>query len=126
MWRRFSRVCVRTGLPGDAAGLVVSRHQDVVNIALTYQNNSFDLPGGSFSANILRTQLSYAFTPRIYLQGLIQNNTADEIWAVNLRFSWLQRANTGLFVVYNHNLQDGSPLNSSFIIKYTRMFDLVN
>ncbi|WP_188371074.1 carbohydrate binding family 9 domain-containing protein [Muriicola marianensis] len=108
------------------SGTLTYRQGDNFNIALTYQNNSFDLPGGSFSANILRTQLSYAFTPRIYLQGLIQNNTADEIWAVNLRFSWLQRANTGLFVVYNHNLQGGDPLNNSFIIKYTRMFDLVN
>ncbi|SMP16379.1 hypothetical protein SAMN06265375_102259 [Muriicola jejuensis] len=108
------------------SGTLTYRQGDNFNIALSYQNNRFDLPGGSFTANILRTQLSYAFTPSIYLQGLIQNNTVDELWAVNLRFSWLQRANTGLFVVYNYNLRQGDPLNNSFIIKYTRMFDLVN
>ncbi|WP_373518579.1 hypothetical protein, partial [Pricia sp.] len=58
-------------------------------------------------------------------QGLVQNNTVDKLWAFNFRFGWLQRANTGLFVVYNHNLQDGGPLNNSFIIKYTRMIDLL-
>ncbi len=107
------------------SGTLSYRQGDNFNIDLSYQNNRFDLPGGSFTANILRTQLSYAFTPSIYLQGLIQNNTVADLWAVNVRFSWLQRANTGLFVVYNHNLRDGDPLNNSFIIKYTRMFDLV-
>ncbi|NNJ87970.1 MAG: carbohydrate binding family 9 domain-containing protein [Eudoraea sp.] len=107
------------------SGTLRYRQGDNFNIDLSYQNNRFDLPGGSFTANILRTQLSYAFTPSIYLQGLIQNNTVNDLWAVNVRFSWLQRANTGLFVVYNHNLRDGDPLNNSFIIKYTRMFDLV-
>ncbi len=107
------------------SGTLSYRQGDNFNIDLSYQNNRFELPGGSFTANILRTQLSYAFTPSIYLQGLIQNNTVDDLWAVNVRFSWLQRANTGLFVVYNHNVRDGDPLNNSFIIKYTRMFDLV-
>lgn len=107
------------------SGTLRYRQGDNFNVDLSYQNNRFELPGGSFTANILRTQLSYAFTPSIYLQGLIQNNTVDDLWAVNVRFSWLQRANTGLFVVYNHNLRDGDPLNNSLIIKYTRMFDLV-
>ncbi len=107
------------------SGTLRYRQGDNFNIDLTYQNNRFQLPGGDFFANILRTQLSYAFTPSIYLQGLVQNNTVNKLWAVNVRFSWLQRANTGLFLVYNHNFQEGDPLNNSLIIKYTRMFDLV-
>jgi hypothetical protein len=107
------------------SGTIRFRQGDNLNLDLTYQNNQIDLPGGDFSANIFRSQLSYAFTPSIYLQGLVQNNTVNKLWAVNFRFSWLQRANTGLFIVYNHNFIDGSPINNSFIIKYTRMFDLV-
>ncbi|MGI9550124.1 MAG: DUF5916 domain-containing protein, partial [Aurantibacter sp.] len=98
---------------------------DRFNSELTLLYNNFQLPVGNFTANILRTQLSYSFKPNIYLQGLIQHNTGDKLWAANLRFGWLQRANTGLFVVYNHNLQDGGPLNNSFIVKYTRMFDIL-
>jgi len=107
------------------SGTISFRQGDNLNLDLTYQNNQFDLPGGDFSANIFRSQLSYAFTPSIYLQGLVQNNTVNKLWAVNFRFSWLKRANTGLFIVYNHNFIDGSPFNNSFIIKYTRMLDLV-
>ncbi|WP_282161364.1 carbohydrate binding family 9 domain-containing protein [Ulvibacterium marinum] len=98
---------------------------DKFNSEVTFLYNNFQLPVGNFTANILRSQLSYAFRPNIYLQGLIQHNTTDKLWAANLRFGWLQRANTGLFVVWNYNLQDGDPLNNSFIVKYTRMFDLV-
>jgi hypothetical protein len=98
---------------------------DKFNTDVTFQYNNFQLPVGNFTANIVRTQLSYAFKPNVYLQGLIQHNTTDKLWAANLRFGWLERANTGLFVVYNYNLQDGDPLNNSFIVKYTRMIDLV-
>ncbi len=98
---------------------------DRFNSEVTFQYNNFQLPGGDFTANILRTQLAYSFKPNVYLQGLIQHNTTDKLWAANIRFGWLERANTGLFVVYNHNMQDGDLLNNSFIVKYTRMIDLV-
>jgi hypothetical protein len=101
------------------------RAGDRFNVDATFQYNNFQLPNGDFTANILSTRLSYAFKPNIYLQGLIQHNTSDKFWAANVRFGWLQQANTGLFVVWNYNLQDGDPLNNSFIIKYTRIFDLV-
>jgi len=101
------------------------RAGDRFNIDATFQYNNFQLPNGDFTANILSTRLSYAFKPNIYLQGLIQHNTSNKLWAANVRFGWLQQANTGLFVVWNYNLQDGDPLNNSFIIKYTRIFDLV-
>lgn len=101
------------------------RGGDKFNANFTYEYNNFQLPVGDFTANIFRNQMSYAFTPTIFLQSLVQNNSSDKLWAANLRFGWLQRANTGLFVVYNHNFREGDPLNQSFIIKYTRMFDLV-
>lgn len=101
------------------------RAGDKFNADVTFLYNNFQLPNGDFTANILSTRLSYAFQPNIYLQGLIQHNTSDKLWAANVRFGWLQQANTGLFVVWNYNLQDGDPLNNSFIVKYTRIFDLV-
>lgn len=101
------------------------RSGEKFNANVSYQYNKFELPEGDFTANVFRTQLTYAFKPNILIQGLVQNNTVDELWAFNFRFSWLQRANTGLFLVYNHNIQSDDPLNNSIILKYTRMFDLV-
>lgn len=107
------------------SGTLSLRQGDKFNAAFTYMYNKVNLPVGDFNANVFISQLSYSFKPNIYIQGLVQNNTVNKLWAANLRFGWLQQANTGLFVVYNHNIQDGSPFNNSFIIKYTRMFDLV-
>jgi hypothetical protein len=108
-----------------SSGTLSLRGGDKLNADFTLEYNNFQLPVGEFTANVFRSRLSYSFTPSIYLQSLVQHNSADDLWAVNLRFGWLQRANTGLFVVYNHNLREGDPLNQSFIVKYTRIFDLV-
>ena len=101
------------------------RQGDKLNTELGYQYNKFDLPVGNFSANIFRGAMAYSFTPNMYLQGLIQNNTVADLWTLNVRFGWLQRANSGLFVVFNANWQEGDPFNNSLIIKYSRMLDLV-
>jgi hypothetical protein len=62
---------------------------------------------------------------------LIQYNDRDDIWAANLRFSWLRTANSGLHVVYNEN-QDIHPSgfgwtrkDRSLVVKYTYLFDLL-
>ena len=98
---------------------------DLFNSELTLQQNNFDLPGGKFSATVFGTRLSYSFTPRIFTQGLIQFNSVADIWSANIRFGWLQQANTGLFVVFNQVNGDGTTNNRSFTVKYSRMFDIL-
>jgi hypothetical protein len=46
----------------------------------------------------------------------------------NLRFSWLQSASTGLYFVYNEIDERGfgaPPRGREYIIKYSRIFDLL-
>ena len=107
------------------SGTLGIRIGDRFNSEYTLQQNNFDLPGGKFSATVFGTRLSYSFTPRIFTQGLIQYNSVSEIWSSNIRFGWLQQANTGLFVVFNQVNGDGTINNRSFTIKYSRMFDLL-
>ena len=108
------------------SGTLSIRLGDKFNSDFIYLYNNYQLPVGDFTANIFRSQMTYSFRPNLYVQSLVQNNSANELWAVNLRLGWLQRANTGLFVVYNYNLREGDPTNNSIIIKYSRMFDLIN
>lgn len=98
---------------------------------LSYNYNEFDLPvdGGKFEANLVRLRLSYSFTPKILLQALVQYNELDDIYGTNLRFSWLQSANSGLFLVYNEIDErgiGGLPAGREFIIKYSHIFDVFN
>jgi hypothetical protein len=98
----------------------------------SWSRNDIDLPGGSFVTNLARTRLSYSFSPRIFVQTLIQYNDRADLWSTNFRFGWLQQANTGIFVVYtDSHLIDGTELfptrtDRSFIVKVSRMFDVLN
>ena len=100
------------------------------NAYADYSRNDVDLPEGAFVTNLLKLRFSYSFTPRLYLQALVQWNDVTSNWSTNLRLGWLQTANTGLFVVYNENrdpTQGGIGLRDrSFTIKYSRMFDLLD
>ncbi|MCH8302528.1 MAG: hypothetical protein IH912_07220, partial [Proteobacteria bacterium] len=78
--------------------------------------------------NLLRLRLSYSFTPKILLQLLSQYNEVDDRISNNLRFSWLQSANTGLFLVYNEIDERGlgaPPRGREFIVKFSHIFDVL-
>ena len=90
--------------------------------------NDLNLPNGKVNAFVGGARLSYSFTPRIFLQSLIQHNSYNKITSVNARFGWLQNANTGLFIVFNFvNDRDLMDVlnNQSFTLKYTHRFDLL-
>ena len=110
--------------------LVYERLGSYLTGELSWQYNDYDLPGGAFQTNLGRLRLTYSFSTKLLLQALIQYNDAAENVSPNLRFSWLQRANTGLFVVYNELEEFGMDAlprpNRSLIIKYSRLFDVFN
>jgi hypothetical protein len=88
--------------------------------------NDIKLPYGDFTANVFRSRLSYNFTPNIYVQSLIQYNSVSERWSANVRMGWLQRANSGLFLVFNQVREDVFGVeNRSFIVKYSYLFDVL-
>ena len=105
------------------------RASETFTTEFSLQHNDISLPGGDFTTNLFRARLSYSFTPRIYAQSLIQYNDRADLWSVNLRFGWLQAANTGLFVVFNQtNDLDGlftGAQNRSVIVKYSRLINVL-
>lgn len=100
-----------------------------LNSEIDWVYNDIDLPGGSFETNLGRLRTTYSFTPKILVQALVQYNDRADVWATNLRFAWLGRANSGLFVVYNE-IQDvggaGTGIaDRELIVKYSRLIDLL-
>jgi hypothetical protein len=109
------------------------RMGETFSTELSWDRNDVDLAGGSFVTNLARTRLSYSFSPRLFAQGLVQYNDRANTWSTNLRFGWLQQANTGIFLVYTDAhfiddplLQRSSTPDRSFIVKISRMFDVLN
>jgi hypothetical protein len=103
---------------------------DKLTSEFAYAYNDFDLPvpNGQFTADLWRLRVSYSFTPQMMLQLLTQYNEQDDKLSSNLRFSWLQTANAGLYFVYNEIDERGFgalPRGREFVIKYSRIFDLL-
>jgi hypothetical protein len=113
----------------SASSAIKFRLGETFNTELTWNKNYYDLPAGNFNTDILRARISYSFTPRLFVQSLLQYNDLEEVWSTNLRLGWLQSANTGLFVVYNETrdtFDDTLGLRDrSFIVKFSRLFDLL-
>jgi hypothetical protein len=101
---------------------------DKFNTSGTLNYNRLNLPNGNVNAVISGARFAYSFTPRMFLQSLIQYNNVSNITSLNARFGWLQNANTGLFVVFNI-IQDNDYMdllnNQSITIKYSYQFDLL-
>ena len=101
---------------------------DKFNAETNFNYNHLKLPNGLTNVVITGVRLAYSFTPRMFLQSLVQYNNVSEITSVNARFGWLKNANTGLFVVINI-VKDNDFLNQlnnqSITIKYSYQFDLL-
>jgi hypothetical protein len=106
------------------------RAGDALTAQVDYQRNDIKLPVGEFVTNLVRTRVSYSFTPRIFTQALVQYNDRADLWSMNLRFGWLQAANTGLFVVYTdtrglYDLFDRPErTDRSLTVKYSYLFNV--
>lgn len=120
---------------GDRTSLeptIVYRAGETFSTEFSWDYNDIELPvaNGDFEINLARLRVSYSFTPKILLQALIQYDDVEDTTATNLRFSWLQSANAGLFIVYNEVDERGinAPPDAGreIIIKYSRIFDLLN
>ena len=96
-------------------------------VSVNYNDFDLPVPNGEFTANLARWRLSYSFTPKIQLQALFQYNESADTVGTNIRFSWLQSANSGLYLVYNEvdEREAGSlPTGREFIVKYSHIFDV--
>ena len=106
------------------------RTGDRFNVSLRWSRNDVDLPVGHFIANLTSARLAYNFSPRRFVQALVQYNDAADLWSANLRVGLLGQANTGLFIVYNdtRGLHDTIPSGGgrSLILKFSRLFDLAD
>jgi len=110
------------------SGTLKMRIGDKLNSSFTLSHNDIKLPNGNITAILSGARVSYSFTPRMFLQSLVQHNNISNITSVNVRYGWLQNANAGLFIVLNI-IKDTDYLdglnNQSITLKYSHRFDLL-
>ncbi len=104
---------------------VTFRHGGRSSATVRVVYNDVNLPEGDFTTTLAAVNLGYFFTPRIYLQSLIQYSDQIDTWSANVRFGWLNAAGTGLFISYGEvqGLEElAGPLDRSLHVKFTRHF----
>lgn len=113
---------------------VVFRPSSSFSTSVRVDHNDVDLdlePGvrDTFKENVVGVRLSYFLSPNISIQSLTQYADRADIWSTNVRFSWLDDAGSGLFVVFNQangfdTLSRDTPLNRSFVVKYSKLLNV--
>ncbi len=109
------------------------RRSEKLTGALAWRHDNVDLPplendpDRDFENDLGQLRLAYAFTPKLFVESLIQYNTNSDRWSSNVRFGWRESASTGLYVVYNDTQEIGAGNfveQRQLIVKYSRLFDL--
>lgn len=93
-----------------------------------YEYNRLRLPGGDLDTHLVSTRMRVAFRNDLVLLGLFQYNEATGDLASNVRFNWIPKPGTDLFVVYTE-LDEWSPdfffvRNRSLSVKLNYLFRL--
>jgi hypothetical protein len=135
--RRFSGELVfETGAfySGDRRSIAVNsgRLQVTPQVSLepSVSINWIDLAQGAFTLKVARTRATYTITPRMFVSGIVQYNSAGTSFGSNVRFRWEYRPGSELFVVYTDDFDtearpDVTALrNRALVIKFNRLFRL--
>jgi hypothetical protein len=118
---------------GDRTSIAVNtaRVQVTPQVSLepSFSINWVDLVQGSFTAKVARTRATYTITPRMFVSGIVQYNSAGTSFGSNVRFRWEYRPGSELFVVYtdDYNTEELRPdvtslRNRALVIKFNRLF----
>ena len=105
---------------------VTYRRGAALSTSMLFDYNDVHLDQGNFVRQLIANRIAYFFTPRLFVQSLVQYSNQAHLWSANARLGWLGTAGTGLFLVYNEGqIADGyfdwsQPQTRSFILKYTR------
>jgi len=86
------------------------------------------MPWGDFVVNLASVRVDYTFTPRMTIRSLTQYNTSTYEFSNNIRFNFIYRPGSDLYVVYNDVVQTGLPADlfgrkdHQLVVKATYLF----
>jgi hypothetical protein len=89
-----------------AAGVRASSR---LSTEVQFNRNDVKMPWGNFLVNLTTMRVDYTFSPRMTIRSLTQYNTSTHEFSNNVRFNFIHRPGSDLYVVYNDLSQTGLP-----------------
>jgi len=88
--------------------------------------NDVKLPAGDFTTTVLGLRADYAFTPLMFVGGLVQYDSDSDSFSTNLRFRWEYAPGSEFFAVYTDErstVGSGIPEleTRAFVLKINRL-----
>lgn len=95
-----------------------------MTVGLQRTSGKLLLPGQSFVSSIVTMRTNYSFTTNMFLDALVQYNRDRRQINTNIRFNFIHRPLSDLYVVYNEQrfTTDGAPPGRGVIVKFSQMF----
>ena len=89
-------------------------------LALTaeYDRNHITLPNGGFSEGLAAIRVDSSFSTRMFLNAFVQYNGRDDVWLTNVRFNFIHRPLSDIYVVWNE-ARGVVAQNRALILKYS-------
>ena len=92
-----------TGVTGRAG-----RH---LGVNLSATRSWVDIPSGALVADLFSTRVSWAFTTQMFLNALVQYSGLDRDVSANIRFQYIFKPGSDLFLVLNESRGDPTSLS---------------
>ena len=93
---------------------------------LNMTRNVVDLPDGAFTVDLVGMNANYSFSKRMFLNALIQYNNEDNEMVSNIRYNFMHKPLSDLYLVYNErrDMDNNQVLDRAITLKLTWVFPL--
>jgi hypothetical protein len=89
------------GKLGRITGTAAARAGKHLGLTVDLTRSWVTLPNGAFTADLIATRIGVALTTRLFVNTLVQYNSLDRRVASNVRFQYIFRPGSDLYLVYN-------------------------
>ena len=99
------------------------RMSEKLNVSASIQINDIDLTDGAYVSKLVAGRFNYNFNTRMFLNALIQYSTDTGQVSSNIRFNFIHRPLSDIFLVYNERRFEttGDLIDRALIAKVTYM-----
>ena len=78
---------------------------------IQYNRNDITMPWGDVLVNLTMLRVDYTFSPRMTIRSLTQYNSDTHEVSNNIRYNFIHRPGSDLYLVYNEIRQTGLPID---------------
>lgn len=107
----------------ELTGGVTYRPNSHLLFDFSNNHNRARLPQGNFNTNLLTGRVNYNFSRRLLSSALWQLNSSAQTSTVNVRFRYIYRPHSDLYVIYNQTTGDGVT-RPSYSLRLKLTYDL--